>query len=268
MSSPKVEPSGEQILSMLWYSHKTEKIMKIIEKLTKLRENTPLLFIKSLKPCQVGSTTPEILKQLLTNYNAPKWGVCKWVADYLKQITPTPITTALAIAIGTEKATWNKEFYHKIRVLLSMEMGQWRKFLNEKRKGPEFVTIDKKPVKRYSIGLFNEPVDLVTLNPSGMDVPIVTCYKKNITKNKHCRTPIEIPLDIPFQQSDFHSFIAEKKAEPMVIITKNIGKDVIVPDGFYLLFVNDTDSFGKGIYPYISNKNYCSRRNFFEMIDE
>jgi hypothetical protein len=266
MSSVKQEPNGDQILAMLWFSQKIEKSMKIIDKLTKLHENTPLLFIKSLNPSQVTAITPEILKLLLSNYNAPKWGICKWVSDYLK-ISSNPITTALSIAIGTEKASWNKEYYHKIRVLSGMEMGQWRKFLNEKRRGPEFITIEKQPIKKYSIGLFNEPVDLVTLNPSGMDVPIVTCYKKNITKNKHCRTPIELPLDIPFQQSDFHSFIAEKKAEPMVIITKNIGQDVIVPEGFYLLFVNDTESFGKGIYPYISNKNYCSRRNFFEMIN-
>jgi hypothetical protein len=266
-SKPLPEPLGEQMLSVLWYSQKVEKVLNIVEKLTKLHETAPLTFMKFLKPIHVSPVTDEIVKQILMKYNAPKYGVCKWVGDYLVN-NSNLITTAFTLAIGTEKASWNKEFYHKIRVLNGLEMGAWRKLLNDRRKGPEYGIIEPRDPIKYTIGLFNEPVVAVTLNTSGQDIPIISVYKNQIYRNTHSRSPIELALDVPFQQSDFHLFISEKKDENMVIITKKIGKNVVVPEGIYLVFIEDTESFGKGIYPYISSCHFNSRKNFFDMIEK
>lgn len=262
ITTPKQVPTGEQILAMLWYSQKVDKIMDTIDKLTKLNETTPLTFLKTLTTDRVSKHTSEIIVKVLQQYNTPKWGVCKFIADYLDNFDT--ITTAYSIAIGTEKCKWNIEFYHKIRVLKSLELSAWRKLLNEKRQGPEFVVTNPADKTAYTLGLFNEPLNQVIVNPSDKN-PIISVYKKMITLNSLSRTPIEIPLDVPFQQSNFHSFISIQ-SEPVVIVTKYIGPNVVPPKGIFLLFIESTESYSPGIYPYVANKNYNSLVNLFEMM--
>ena len=259
--SDQEKPTGEQILSTLWYCPKTDRVMTLVNKMTKLNEKTPLMFMQQLTEEKVSSTTHKIIKEMLSLYNSPKWGVCKFVADLMTEKNPC-MSAACAIAIGNEKSKSNKEYYHKIRVLKSLEMAEWRRELKEVKRKETYVVNDSLPeIKHFSIGLFNEPLHKPVLNTSGQDVPILSSYKNKMYKNKNCRSPIEISLDIPFTQEDFHLFIKEKKDEPLVIITKYVGKNVVPPEGIYLCFIKDTDSFSPGIYPYLSNK---SLDNFFD----
>jgi len=274
-SEKKEKPTVDHILAALWFCKKTDRVMTLIEKLTELDNNVPRLFLEKLTEEKVNVFTQKIIKKLLTKYNAPKWGVCKKVADFLKKDSYCNVATddkstsciasACAIAIGTEKAKWNKEFYHKIRVLKSMEMAEWRKFLKEVRKRENYIAPEKTEVRYYTLGLFNEPLHRVVINTSGQDVPVISVYKGAVHKNKHCRSPIEIPLDTPLTQKDLNIFLKEKRDEPMVIIAKNIGKGVSPPEDVYICFMNDSESFGKGIYPYISNNDVSSTISFFDM---
>jgi hypothetical protein len=262
--SAQEKPTGEQILTTLWYCTKTERVIKIVNKMTKINQKTPLMFMQQLSEEKVSSNTHKIIKEILTLYNAPKWGVCKYIADLMNDKTPC-IAAACAIAIGSEKSKWNKKFYHKIRVLKGMEMSEWRKFLKEiKRKENYVIKEQSEKIKKYSLGLFDEPLHACALNTSGQDVPILSVYKNKLYKNTHCRSPIEIPLETPFEQKDFHLFIGEKKDEPLVIVTQYIGKNVVPPEGIYLCFIKDTESYSKGIYPYISGIHNSTLRNFFD----
>ena len=266
-SSDEEQPLAEHILSTLWYCKKPDRIMKIVDKMAEKNALVPVTFIQQLTEDKVTIFTHKIIQKVLMKYNASKWGVCKQVADMLT--TKSRISTACAIAIGSEKAKWNKEFYHKIRVLKSKEMAEWRKYLKMHRSDESYETVKITYTKPFTIGLFNEPLSGVVLNPSAKDVPILSCYKGVISKNRHCRRPVEIPLDTPFMQSDIAHFLSETNDdEDIVIIAKSIGADVVPPEGVYICFMEDTESYSDRIYPFVKNSDYSSAENFFDMISE
>lgn len=261
------QPVGEHILDMLWHCRKVNHVLDVVDKMTEGNKQVPLVFMQQLTEDKVAAHTHKIIKEILIKYNAPSWGVCKQVADYLTDKTPC-IASACAIAIGTEKVKWNKEFYHKIRVLKGMEMGEWRKVLKQHRAKEDYVITEKvKTPREYTLGLFNEPLHKTVINTSGQDVPILSLYKGTIYKNKHCRTPIEIALDDPLTQKDISKFVAEKNVnEDIVIICKSVDKDVVPPEGVYVCFMETTDSFVDRVYPYVDNIEYSSVSAFFNVI--
>jgi hypothetical protein len=204
------------------------------------------MFLNSLDETTVTANTLSIIKNLLTKYYLLD-GLCLQVSKML--CSETNIGRACAFAIGVEKSNYNNNFYHKIRVILGMEQGQWRKFLSS-LKSYEFKPHVFPKTLDYICGLFNEPLDYTCKNPSSKN-NILSLYKGYIYKNKHLRTPIEVPLDIPFSQQDFHSFVEFLGDEPIVIITKHIDKNVTVPNNFYLIFTETTQSFGDRILSYV-----------------
>lgn len=266
-SSEKSQPIGEHILSMLWYCKKVDHVLKIVDKMAEGNNKVPKAFLEQLSEEKVTTHTHKVIKEILSKYNAPSWGVCKKVADYLTDKTPC-IASACAIAIGTEKVKWNREFYHKIRVLKSLEMGEWRKLLKDFRKKENYVVIEEvAETKKYSLGLFNEPLHKPVINPSGLDNPILSIHKGTVYKNKHCRTPIEIAMDDPLTQHDINKFVSEKDVnEDIVIITKSVAKDVVPPEGVYVCFIVDTESFADRVYPYVDNTSYTCLDKFFNMV--
>lgn len=267
-SEKNSQSDGKHILSTLWYCKKVEHIMKIVDKMAELNKDAPVLFLQQLTEKKVETHTHKIIKEVLIKYNAPSWKVCKQVSDYLSDKTPC-IASACAIAIGTEKVKWNKEFYHKIRVLKDMEMGEWRKFLKNLRSKEDYVRAKtSNDIKNHTFGLFNEPLHKTVINNSECDMPILSLYKGEFKTNKHCRSPIEISLDEPLTQKDVSKFVDKKHAdEDLVIITKFVDKDVSPPKGVYVCFMDETDSFADRVYPFVDNISYSSVENFFYAVD-
>jgi len=269
-SNEESPPVAEHILSTLWYCKKIDHVMKVIEKMTEGNKHVPKTFLEQLSEDKVATHTHKIIKEILVKYNAPSWGVCKQISDYIADKTPC-IASACAIAIGTEKVKWNREFYHKIRVLTttegkSLEMGEWRKLLKQYRSTEDYISNEKKRSRTYTLGLFNEPLHKTVINTSGKDVPILSLYKCKLFRNKHCRTPIEIPLDDALTQKDVEKFKEEKGDEHLVIIAKNVAKDVKPPEGVYVCFMEDTESYADRVYPYVDNIEYSSLDNFLMVI--
>jgi len=247
--STKSKLQIQAFLKLLWFSQRLDWIDSQISELMKIEPTAPVMFLCALTESNVTTLTQSIIRNLLIKYPKPEYGVCLQVSKMLGE--GTFVGAACAQAIGIEKSPYNKEFYHKIRVLKTMEQGQWRKFLiavkshMDNFKPSLFTkTID------YTCGLFNEPLDYTCKNPSHT-CEILSLYKGRIYKNKLMRTPIEIPLDIPFTQKDFHLLVEMTGNEPIVIVTKHIGQDVIVPKNFHLVFIDSTASYGERIYPFI-----------------
>jgi len=264
-TTPLQAENVSHMLAMLWHCKKISHVKEVVNKLTNANEQAPLIFIQELSADKVASHTYRIVKEILIHYNAPSWGVCKYIADNLDKPVIGPV---FAISIGTEKekSRWNKEFYHKIRVIKGMELGQWRKYLKDIR-----TKLDNVPPKsnteqcHYTLGLFDEPLCKTVFNTS-MENPILSIYKGKITKNKHFRSPIEVELDQTLTQQDVLKFVSEKDVnENLVIIAKKVGKDVNPPEGVYVCFMEETESFSDRVYPYIDNVDYSSVKNFFAL---
>lgn len=245
----KEEPKLESFMKMLWLSPRIDWVDKILEQLLEKDSNSIVIFLNQLSESLVTRHTSEIVKNILIKYNHSKWNVCMAVCKLL--VPDTFVGAACAQAIGNEKSSYNKDFYHKIRVFKAMEMGVWRKFLQSCRnKMDEFQPSLKTKTIEYSCGLFNEPLNFTLKNPSSTN-NILSLYNGRIYKNQIMRTPIEVPLDIPFSQKDFHSFAEHAGSEPLVIICKHIGEGITVPKDFYLVFTETTKTFGERIYPFV-----------------
>lgn len=241
--SSKSSPEIQGFLKLLWFSSRIDWISDIIEQLVKIEPKAHIMFLNCLEEKSVTQSTSAIIKKLLIKYYSLD-GLCLQVSKMLHE--NTAIGRACAFAIGVEKSN---DYYHKLRALVGMEQGQWRKFLSS-LKSHEFKQHVFPKTLDYICGLFNEPLNYTCKNPSSKN-NILSLYKGHIYRNKHLRTPIEVSLDIPFSQKDFHFFVEFLGDEPIVIITKHIDKNVIVPNNFYLVFTETTQSFGERILPYI-----------------
>jgi phage host-nuclease inhibitor protein Gam len=242
------KPELNQFLKMLWLSHRVDWVMSLIGQVESIEVNVPVLFLQQLTEANVTKYTSEIVKQILIKYPKPENGVCLEVSKMIKE--DTFIGGSCAHAIGNEKNTYNKEFYHKIRVLKSLEIGPWRKFLqsvkaklDELRPNLETKTIE------YTLGLFNEPLNFTVKNTSSTQ-DILSLYNGRMFKNKVLRTVIEVPLDGALKQCHFHNFAEHMGDEPLVIITKHVDVDVKPPKNMYVVFLESTKSFGERILPF------------------
>lgn len=246
----KEKPQLSQFLKLLWLSHRVEWVMSLIGQLETIESNVPVLFLQQLTENHVTKYTSEIVKQLLIKYPKPEQGVCLEVSKMLKE--DTFIGAACAQAIGNEKNTnWNKEFYHKIRVLKSLEIGPWRKYLQAvKAKLDELRPILETKTTEYTLGLFNEPLNFTVKNTSSTQ-EILSLYNGRMFKNKVLRTVIEVPLDRALTQKDFHLFAEYMSNEPLVIITKHVDADVKPPKNMYVVFMESSKSFGERILPFV-----------------
>jgi hypothetical protein len=248
-SSKEPKYVNKDLLKMLWLSDRPDWVMDIIAQMTKDNEEIPSIFMTCIIPY-----SSELVKRLLIAYPQPKWNVCLQVSKLLVENTPT--ATVCANAIGTEHAKYNKEFYHKLRVLKGMEMGQWRKFLALLR--GEKLDVVKAKSKPYTLGLFNEPFGTskkILGNPS-IDNDILSLYKGHVYRNRIMRVPVEIELDDEFKQADFHGFASGMIDESLVIITKHIGEGVIPPKNVYLVFIESSKSFSERILPYFEEASH------------
>lgn len=246
----KEKPQIDKFLRLLWLSHRVEWVINLCEQLVSIEPKVHILFLQQLTENHVTKYTSEIIRQLLIKYPKPEHNVCLEVSKMLKE--DTFIGAACAVAIGSEKNTsWNKEFYHKIRTLKQLEIGPWRKYLNSvKEKINELCPILETKSVEYTLGLFNEPLSNSTKNTSSTN-EILSLYNGRMFRNKHMRTCVEIALDLPLKQSDFHMFAEHMGDEPLVIITKNLDEKITVPKNMYVVFIDSTKSFGERIFPYV-----------------
>lgn len=232
----------------LWLSKRTDWVLTLIAQLYEIDQTAPASFMARLQESHVTAHSSTIIKQLLITYPKPEQDVCKQVSLLL--VTDSCVGVACATAIGNEKHTYNKQFYHKIRVLKGLEQGDYRKLLTEIKGSVVTSPPLASSATKYTLGLFNEPIPHVVKNPSDKH-DIMSVYKGYAYRNKILRTPIELPLDIPFVQKDFHLFAEVVGDEPMVIVVRHIGPDVVVPKGYFLVFVESTKSFGERILPFV-----------------
>lgn len=255
-SSPKPKPNLERFLRMLWLSNRPEWVSKQIEYLTETDKGVPVLFLTLLNNSIITPHTSEIIKNLLITYSKPEWNVCLQVSKMLSSAN-AQLELVCVLAIGSEKSTYNREFYHKIRVLKTMEIGAWRKYLTNIKTVTKQVFKEYQKTIDYTLVLFNEPLNYTSKNPSKTQ-DIISLYKGNIYKNKIMRTPIEVSLDTPFEQRDLHLLVDYIKEEPVVIITKTISENVIPPSNVFVVFMDSSKSYGPNILPYIGEQSTFS----------
>lgn len=249
-ASQKPKPNVERFLKMLWLSQRPTWVSQVIAQLTENDKGIPVLFLTLLKDTHITQCTVEIIKNLLIAYPKPEWNVCQQVS---KMLSPenAQIELVCVLAIGSEKSSYNREFYHKIRVLKMHEIGQWRKYLTHIKSSTNLICgkFDRKT--DYTTVLFNEPLDF-TLRNTSKENDIISLYKGTIYKNKILRSPIEVSLPISFTQRDFH-LLVDYMTEPLVIIVKNVDENVVPPPNVYLVYIENSKSFGANILPYVED---------------
>lgn len=161
------------------------------------------------------------------------------------------------MAMGTEKSTYNGNYYNLVKMQMGCTLGEFRKQLVEIKKLWDIVPRNYPQTIPYTICIHNEAINYKVTAPV-----IYTCYKDIIKMHEYMYDPVETPLNTPLT-TPIWNYI---KPRPLVIITANIGPQMNPPENVYLIFTESTKSWGTRIYPYFNEKGHSVIRNFMDFI--
>lgn len=258
------EPTEKEALTVLDFFRYTSDVEFFMTTLKGAVEKWPGIqstFLKEFATGQVLEATVEMVKAMMIEWPEELKPV---MAGLLKAEN-----VVAAMAMGSEKSKFNKSYYTLVRDEMKMQSEEFRKHLVSIRKGWEVVSKTFPSTKPYCLCLFNEPLVFnITNIPCNKDLPIITMYKDKVEKHEYIYDPTNLLLEKPLMQKDIYEFQKHANTEhPIVIITGNVDKNVVVPENVWIVFTNSTDSWGDRIIPFFNEKGHSVLKNMIDFIE-
>jgi hypothetical protein len=162
------------------------------------------------------------------------------------------------MAMGTERSSYNTNYYTLVKNSLNMTHSEFRKKLVDLKGLWDVIVRIYPQTRQYTICLHNEPLNYKITNSI-----IYTCYRDVLKMHEYIYDPVETQLNTPLN-SPIWNYI---KQRPLVIITSNIDAQMDPPKDVYLIYTESTKSWGARILPYFNEKGYSVVRNFIDFYE-